>query len=192
MASKAEIKKILDFLRGSYIRLVRSWSDDDWNLTMRAYHATLQDLPYPALRAAAVHWSASSKWFPSVAELRQTVVQLSNPTMPTAEAAWEEAAKLIGRHLWRDPDNGLVFRDVQASDCSHPLVFRTIKALGIKALRESDKPGVDRAQFCRFYDSFRERDQADAAMLPEVREAVGRLAERAQAQIAAVTEARRM
>ena len=183
MASKQEIKHVLEFLRGSYIRLVRTWSDDDWDLTLRAYNATLSDLPYADLRRAAVHWASSSKWFPSVAELRSTVVQLRDPSMPTAEQAWVEADKLICRKLWFTPlPNGktrMEYRDLQESDCSHALIWRTIQAMGLKAMRESDAPGVDRAHFRQFYNSFRDSAQAQGAMLPEIRAAVeGQRAER--------------
>lgn len=124
--------------------------------TTRVFAATLRDIDDALLRAAVVQHIGTCKWFPTVADIREsavTVMRLTDDT-PDAYTAW-----------------GQIKRQLRGGGEAHPLAIKAINALG--GIREFGVSDVDdepswRAQFIRAYDTYRQRENEDAMMLPAV------------------------
>jgi hypothetical protein len=179
VATLEEVSDILLKLGKAYARLTVRWTEADWASTCQAYYGGLREFPVQPLKVAAMHWAATEKWFPSLSELRQTVFGLCEREegAPTPESAWREAKTLVRCRLFRDDGGVLTIRDVQAGDCSHPLVWEAIQTIGVRALRVSDNEAADRAHFWRVYEALRGRAREDTHMLPAVQRAVRALAD---------------
>jgi len=131
--------------------------------TTEVYHQILSDIPTDELKAATLHCISESgrKFAPSVGELRGAVSELRgfSNNMPSSFEAWQEVGKQIsinggdfGKPVW-----------------SHPVVQKTVEAMGWRNLRMSEDQTADRARFIQCYEQFAERARKEDIFLPEVR-----------------------
>jgi len=135
----------------------------------KAYHSILADLDAGLLNLAAKEIGRKSTFYPTAGELRKaawSLVEKANG-IRSAHDAWAEVCKSFGSHGY--------YRG--APDWSTPLIGKAIAAIGgYHELCISENTAADRARFLQAYESYLERDRDDAAMLPEVRETLQRLA----------------
>lgn len=125
---------------------------------LAVYVNALRDLP-AADGAAAVHrLLKTSHWFPSVAEIRETVLDLRLP-LPTAAEAWELVEE-TGRRALARPYNG---RDSMQTGLPG-IVARALKLSGGEyGYRYSENINALRAQFLRLYADLRDSAAAGGA-----------------------------
>lgn len=127
--------------------------------TVKIYGAALSDINPALLQAAVLQHITASKWFPTIAEIRQAAIALVG-------AGDEASAYDAWRHV----------KQFQISD---PIAQRAIDALGgMDAFRRSD---VDeepswRMRFIQAYRSYQQREVDEAVMLPAVAAARAALA----------------
>ena len=100
----------------------------------------------------------------------------------TAEEAWASVCDAIQRWgSYGEPlpaSEGGGYREPSSLDA---LTMRAVKGLGgWKMLCSSEQMGVDRAHFLRIYEGLQRADRDESHMLPAVREAVNRLADKAR------------
>lgn len=153
--------------------------------TNEVYWQILGDIPTDELKAATLHCISESgrKFAPSVGELRGAVAELRGMSrnVPSSFEAWQEVGRQIsinggdfGKPVW-----------------SHPLVQKTVEAIGWRNLRMSEDQTADRARFIQCYEQFQERAGKEDILLPEVRgfiEAKGGRLEAPADQIKRLTE----
>jgi len=134
--------------------------------TIEVYARALNDLDFQLAEAAVLDAISKSKFFPTVAEIRETAARLvtgADSRKPALEA-WGDvrtAVNKFGTHGWE-----------QASEWLDQQTAETIRALGWQTFCQSD---VDdemswRARFVELYDQFSRREVRQAQMLPAVRE----------------------
>lgn len=137
--------------------------------TIAIYERCLVDIPPEILNAAVAKCVTEKKFFPTVSELREAAFALMTQqhTLPTEFEAWEEVQKEISRC-------GDYYRyDIGTKNpqWSHPLIEKTVDAIGYKTLLNSENEVADRAHFFQAYRALRMRAENDVKMLPEVRQA---------------------
>ena len=132
--------------------------------TITVYAHMLADLDFETARAAALKCMAQSTFFPSVAEIRRAAAEIK-AGIPTAEEAWAEVRREIGR----------VGTYAQPA-FSHPLIAEAARAIGWWNLCMSESPGVERGHFLRVYETLRNRELERIQLTPELQQLVGRLA----------------
>lgn len=108
---------------------------------------------------------ATSKWPPSVAELREIMLEIQRPDLIPPDKAWAAVSDLL--HTVGEYNNG---------DLQHqlpPLVARAVETIGWGNLWEmhrsycvGGKPGMDRVAFVQQYGPMYEREK-QRAMTPE-------------------------
>lgn len=108
---------------------------------------------------------ATSKWPPSVAEIRELMLEIQHPELITPERAWLAVGDLLyttGEHNYGD-----LYRQLP------PLVARAVEAIGWGNLYEmhrsycrGGKPGMDRVAFMDIYKPMYEREK-QRAMTPQ-------------------------
>lgn len=129
--------------------------------TITVYVNALKDVPLNALSAAVEQAGSEAEFFPSVAEIRKRVFQITSPLAenPNGMAKWGEVkAEMRRSGFYRVPK----FED--------PLVARVVRALGWQELCSSENEEADRAHFARIYDNLLAQKIADAKLLPRARE----------------------
>lgn len=106
------------------------------------YAKFLEPLDYRAANKAVAHLIATSRYLPTIAEIRETVARLTSG-IPEPEEALEE-----------------VVRAAQAGryEFSHPAVRKAVDALGWDYIQRCEEPGVWRSQFLRLYGPIKDRE----------------------------------
>ena len=154
------------------------------NAAQDIYTDAWADVPDDTLMAACKQWIAEGVWFPVPAQLRNIAIALVPDTSYLTPAeAWEEAVKCR-----KDFYPGMARSYISQA----PFVEKTIKTIGgLAMLQEAtvEQTISHRAQFLAAYKTFVERAQADARLLPAVREFKDRLAAEHRAQIASPGQA---
>lgn len=131
--------------------------------TIAAYCDLLKDIDGNLLEVAARECSATCKFFPTVAEIREKCNRLAEleGSDPTAEEAWELVNKAIREvGSYSDPN------------FSSPLIHRAVGAVGgwYHLCVEVENFEVVRSQFIRIYDSFVRSKRERKALSPETEE----------------------
>ncbi len=113
--------------------------------TVELYCQFLADLPYPETEAAVKRHIMTNQWFPTIAEIRKAVVELTCDA-PSAGEAWQEVWQALSR-----------YGQAGYFGWSHPLVRAAVQALGYENLYFSENPAADRARFMEIYEDLRNR-----------------------------------
>lgn len=153
MSTEVEVKRALAILSVTY---------PNYNFSKEAvaiYISMLKDIPAPALEAGVKQHIATSKWFPTVAELREAALRLTTDSLPSASEAWGEVTEQMRRvGSWGKPE------------FSHELVEKAVSySGGWKYLCASEVQGIERSNFLKTYNTLHKRAADDVRMLPEVR-----------------------
>lgn len=109
------------------------------------YERMLADLDYPAANAAVEQLLATSKWLPTVAEIRERVASLAIGGVRAGGEGWGDVLKAIGRY-GRNRVPGVDF------EFADPVVLACVRAFGWRELCDSENPQADRARFVELYD----------------------------------------
>lgn len=107
---------------------------------------------------------ATNKWPPSVAELRELMLEMTAPDLIAPDQAWlavSDFIKLHGEHLYGEPRDSLP-----------TLIARVVESIGYHNLYEMNcgsyrgsKPGMARTAFMSLYEQLYERER-NRAMTP--------------------------
>ncbi len=144
--TKPEVAKLVAVLMASYP------NNKFTTETSHIYERMLADLDYPAASAAVEQLLASSKWIPTVAEIRERVVSLHRGEVLVGGEAWGLVLEAIGRYgRYRVPGVDFQFSDATTAEC--------VSALNWRELCDSENPQADRARFVELYDRLAARNR---------------------------------
>lgn len=105
--------------------------------------ASLIDLDFDKAFIAAQQLTKTSKWPPSIAEIRAAYTELLLPDLVDAEQAWGIVMAAITKH-------GGIYSSIEAFNSLPRQVQEAVKWIGgIKAICNAEKPEVIRGQFIR-------------------------------------------
>jgi len=129
--------------------------------TMAVYVSDLSDIPNEILDAACTYCRTTSKWFPTIAELREASAKLQtgSDSLPPAGEAWGEVLRIIGR---------LGYFEQPVFD--NPVAAKTVAAMGWKNIAEGDNRTADRARFIELYNTYATRTLEQAKLPPALRQ----------------------
>lgn len=127
--------------------------------TIAVYMRLLADIPPEALQVAVDQAIATSKFLPTVAELRDTLHGLTAIGQPS----WGEAWETVQREMRRIGSYGVP----QFAD---PLTAAVVRSMGWKTLCASENQATDRAQFRDMYTALAARREGERKLLPQARE----------------------
>ena len=153
--SSSQVAKLVAVLLGAYP------SARDNAGTSMAYERMLADLDFVAASAAVEKLIASSRFMPSIAEIRETTLALTDGEVHPGGEAWGSVLRAIGSAgAYRVPGVDFEFSD--------PVTARCVQALGWTELCSSECQAADRARFIELYDtlSVQERRKALSHELP--------------------------
>lgn len=124
------------------------------------YERMLMDLDYMAASAAVERLLATSKWPPSIAEIREATASLQLGEVAPGGEAWGKVLRAIGKYgRNRVPTAEFFGGDEVALDA--------VRALSWRELCDSENQAADRARFIELYDKLAEqtrRKQLSAAL----------------------------
>jgi hypothetical protein len=155
----AEGGEVLKLLAAAYPTQRQRMSRDDARAMAAVYIAGLADLDAARTRAAVGRLVKSSRYIPTIAEIRGAAVDVAHGSRMAGGAAWGECLRLIrryGSHRWPGSDFTV----------SDPVLLATIRALGWPDLCQSDNAHADRARFIELYDQLAAGERKEAAIAP--------------------------
>lgn len=110
-----------------------------------AFESALADLGYAVANAAVEQIIGTSRWMPTIADIRERVLSLLSGEIRPGGDAWGSVLKAIAaRGRNRTPGVDFEFCD--------PVVHEAVKALGWSQLCDSENATADRARFVELYD----------------------------------------
>lgn len=128
--------------------------------TTTLYTRMLSDIDPTVLETAVLQHIATSRFFPTVAELREAAMKIASPACqhPTSAEAWGEVKGQMRKVGW----------------CGHPwfsdpLIYKIVAIFGWQELCGSENDEADRAHFMQMYQTSLEREKQDAELLPQTR-----------------------
>jgi hypothetical protein len=115
------------------------------NATSRVYESMLADLDCRAANAAVAALIQTRQFMPTVAEIRATVLELSNGGVAPGGEQWGRVLDYVRRYgAYRTPGVDFQIEDATTARC--------VKALGWQELCLSENQQADRARFIELYD----------------------------------------
>lgn len=165
-----DANKLLVLLFAAYPVETRNVPGDQALATAKIYAQALSDLVVAEVVNAIEFLIKTSERLPTVAKIRQTVLDLRyGPPRPGGDA-WGDVVREIGRRGLR-------------GDCAFadPLVAKTVQRFGWSELCRSENPTADRARFIELYDQLHAQERVIAAARPNANSDALRLAHVAQA-----------
>lgn len=173
MASKHEIFEILTILSAVYPRFTLTKE------VVTAYTMLLEDLETESLRAAAKECATKRTFFPSVHELRKTVIEMKRKVsrVPTAFEAWNEVINAgpgvrLTAQLIEEGYEEKGYEIIREKFCfSHPMVEKVARLLGWPSnFPSNNNQMADRAHFLKAYEQAMYDATDYEITLPEIRE----------------------
>lgn len=160
------IEAIWNLMTTNYAYIQKDKTAEDLAALLDIWKTLLADIPPEVLKAAAFQHIASSKWFPTVAELRELAREITCPARLTGVEAWGVVKREIARvGLSGKPDFGDEF------------IAAAVRTLGWGSLCMSEFEAADRARFIQCYETFIAREDRQAALLPQVRALMGEVSQ---------------
>ena len=157
-----EVMKLVAMLVATYRNTLRL-EDHELVAMSSVYEAMLADLDADAATSAVKSLMVTSKWMPTIAEIRAAVVEaVEGPSRSPADA-WGDVLVAIGRHgSYRTPGIDFAFCD--------PLVARLVDRFGWRDLCRSECVQADRARFIEAYAQLIEQHRRErvTATLPGI------------------------
>lgn len=124
------------------------------NATSRVYESMLSDLDKDVANAAVAVLLQTSKFMPSVAEIRSTAVELENGGCAPGGEQWGVVLDCIHRYgAYRTPGVDFRFNDSVTAKC--------VRALGWQEICLSENHPADRARFIELYDKLAAQAQRE-------------------------------
>ncbi len=149
---KSEAKEIVLMLVAAFP--AAKGDAEAWRRTLSVYAEMLADLDRDVTRQAVTRLIATSKWMPTIAEIRSAVADLTLGPRRAGGEAWQDAvgaARRVGRY--------------DTPQFADPLVGEALRLWGsweqFCGSPEEDPGG--RARFIELYDSLAVRERQDAA-----------------------------
>lgn len=124
---------------------------------VKIWYESLKDCNYDQIKMAIQKHIIENKWPPSIAEIREGVVNISNPEIPAKDEAWGEVMQAMQKFG--------VYRAKDAMESMHPVVAATAKRMGWREMCHGDNIGVVRGQFLKMYEII-ERREKTAGLMP--------------------------
>lgn len=152
------IEAIWGMMAINYAYYIKERSDHDLAMLLDTWKQLLADIPAEVLKAAAFQHIATSKWWPSVAELRELARRLTRPDRLSGIEAWGlVVAQVRKTGSWGRPE----FEDSN--------IMKAVRVIGWSTICLGEHEASNRARFIECYETLARREDWRASLLPQVR-----------------------
>lgn len=132
---------------------------------MELWFNQLQDIPYNIAELALNKWVATNKWSPTIADIRESMADVSEGEIDDWGKGWEQVLMAVRKFG--------MYRVEEAMESLDDLPREAVKRLGFKEICLSENINQDRANFRMIYEQLAERKKKDAQIPLQVRQAIG-------------------
>lgn len=132
--------------------------------SMQLWHKQLEDIPYKVAEAGLNKWVATNKWSPSIADIREMAISVTQKGLPQWGEAWQEVCTAIRRYG--------SYRVGEALNSLSPLARQATQQIGFMNLCMSENPATDRANFRMIYERLAEREKMNKQLPKPLQELI--------------------
>jgi len=123
--------------------------------TSQVYESILADLNGEVARKAVARLIATTKWLPTIAEIRAACVETEKGARRAGGEAWGDVGDAVRR-----------FGRYGSPEFSDPITADCVRQMGWLSLCDSTNDTADRARFIELYDELAKRARADEVAGP--------------------------
>jgi len=134
---------------------------------IKMWYDLIGDIPYDVAESFLKKWVLNNKWSPTIADIRQGVVEMTTEGIPDWGKAWEEVQRAISRFGYPRPEEAL--------ESMSPATREAVKCIGFQNICESENPEAMRAQFRSIYETTAKRQKEDACLPDHVKQTLDRI-----------------
>jgi len=157
--TEAESQRLVAILFTSFASQLGRLGDQQLADTQRAYRRFLADLTFADAEAAVARIVQTSRFMPTIAEIRDAVLTVRTGDVRPGGDAWGDVRRAISRWgSYRVPGVDFNFAD--------ETVHRCVAALGWDSLCSSENETADRARFVQLYDQLAKQSRSSSAASP--------------------------
>lgn len=131
------------------------------------WYALLGDLSYEACAVAIKKYMLTSKFPPTVAEIREMVSGIINGDPLTWGESWERALNAVRKYG--------SYNKMVALDSLDPLTRKCVDSIGYMELCMSENIMVERAHYQKVFEVYSKREQTEKQMPLALQEAITKL-----------------
>jgi hypothetical protein len=157
----AEIAELLTLIAAAWPR----FEPDDAKVIL--WSELFADVDFEVAKVALKKLMLLNTFPPSVAELRQAVMDVKMPDKLSAPEAWGLTLKAI--HIYG------YYREAEALESLPEQVAEVVRWMGWQSICMSDNVDVVRGQFMRMYETQQKRDREQAVLPTGLRDAIARI-----------------
>ena len=154
--NKLEFAKVVTVLKTAYPK--NDMLETDAQKTV--WYECLKDLDAKVAQAAAQRIICRCKWFPTVAEIREEAMALTNPVKDWGDG-WQQVIDAIRFYGMYQEEEALKSLDDMTRQC--------VKRLGWKQLCISENIMADRANFRMVFEEISRKQAYESQVPPELR-----------------------
>lgn len=140
---------------------------------VKIWFEALQDIPYELAETAVKKHYLTSKFPPTIAEIRAACLQVQQSDVKSWLSGWSLVRRAISRYGYMRPQEAL-----EAIEAKDPLAAKIASQLGWQRLCESESQETDRANFRMGYEAVQARERMDAQLTPNVRATIADLSKK--------------
>lgn len=123
---------------------------------LELWYKQLNDIPYELAEVTLNKWVATNKWSPSIADIREQALGITQGEAKEWGEAWQEVLRAISLYgSWEER---------KAMDSLDETTRKVVKRLGFRNLCFSENIQNDRANFRMIYEREQERAKQDAQL----------------------------
>lgn len=118
---------------------------------MKLWYQELADIPMQIAEAALRKWVSTSKWSPTIADIREMTVDVKRGDAPDWSEGWMKvnlAIKRYGR-----------YRSAEAMESLDPITRKAVKNLGFQNLCDTEDIGYYTRRFQQIFETEAKREQ---------------------------------
>ena len=152
-----EINQLLKITTANYPNM----QERDLKPTAELWLLMLTDIPFEVAKKAVIKVLSTAKFFPTIAEIREAAVMITQPYIPSAPEAWGQVIKAVKNYGF--------YRELEALESLPPSVAKTVRQIGWRDICHSEEPDVIRGQFRRAWEAQTTRDKELAVIPNDIR-----------------------
>jgi hypothetical protein len=162
--TQIETAALLGILRVTYPRFYADIPPEDIKISVDTWTLMLSDTSFEVAQVALQRLIATSKFPPTIAEMRESISAVRYPSMLDSGEAWGEVTEAIRNYGYYRQEEAM------ASMCEP--VRLAVQRMGWRELCMSENGMADRAHFLRIYESMVKRTKEENQLPIALKEAI--------------------
>jgi len=165
--TQKETSILLGMLRVAYPRFYAEISPEDITVSVGTWTMMLSDTTLEVATVALQRLIATSKFPPTIAEMRESIATVQYPSLPDAGDAWGEVNDAIRNYGY--------YRQAEALASMREPVRLAVERMGWRDLCMSENGMADRAHFLRIYESMEKRTKEQNLLPAALKDTIAKI-----------------